>query len=156
MTTRFLVIGYGNELRGDDAVGPVTARCVAAWSRPEVDGIAVQQLTPELALALSEAEVVVFVDAGADGDEREACVRPLEARPRTSFGHTSDPRWLLALTEALYGRRPEGWLATIPAADFGLGGLLTARARAGVAVALCQIDRMVCAHNLEHGAVTHA
>lgn len=28
---RFLVIGYGNELQGDDAVGPRVAEIVASW-----------------------------------------------------------------------------------------------------------------------------
>ena len=149
--TPFLVIGYGNELRGDDAAGPCVARRVAGWGRPEVDGLAVHQLTPELAAALAGAEMVVFVDACAAGEEREVCVRRLEAGPGAVVGHTSDPRWLLALAEAAYGRRPEAWLVTVPAADFGLGGRLSATATEGVAVALRQIDRLVHAANRELG-----
>ncbi len=151
--TPFLVIGYGNELRGDDAVGPQSARRVAAWGRPEIDGIAVHQLTPELAPALREAEVVVFVDACADSEERDVILRRLEAGPGAGTGHTTDPRWLLALTEAAYGRRPEAWLVTIPAADFGLGGRLSGTAQAGISVALRQINRLVCARNLELAAI---
>jgi len=150
--TPLLVIGYGNELRGDDASGPCVARRVADWGRPEVDGLAVHQLTPELAAALAGAEVVVFVDARVEDGGREVCLRRLEAGPGTVMGHTSDPRWLLALAEALHGRRPEAWLATIPAADFGLGGRLSATATAGVAVALRQIDRLVHARNRELAA----
>lgn len=147
--TPFLVIGYGNELRGDDAAGPCVARRVADWGRPEVDGLAVHQLTPELAPALAGAEVVVFVDACVEEGGREVCLRRLEAGPRAGSGHTSDPRWLLSLAEALDGRRPEAWLVTIPAADFGLGARLSATARAGVAVALRQINRLVHAGNRE-------
>ena len=145
--TPFLVVGYGNELRGDDAAGPCVARRVADWERPEVDGLAVHQLTPELAPALAGAEVVVFVDACVDDGEQKVCLRRLEAGPGTVMGHTCDPRWLLALAEALYGRRPEAWLATIPAADFGLGGRLSPTARAGVAVALRQINRLASGGN---------
>jgi hydrogenase maturation protease len=141
----FLVIGYGNELRGDDAVGPQVARRVAGWRRPQVDGLAVHQLTPELAPALRDVDTVVFVDACADGEEGEVCVRRLEAGPGAGVGHTSDPRWLVALTEAAYGRRPEAWLVTIPAADFGMGGPLSATAQAGMVVALRQINRLVSA-----------
>jgi Ni,Fe-hydrogenase maturation factor len=72
------------------------------------------------------------------------------------MGHTSDPRWLLALTEAAYGRRPEAWLVTIPAADFALGGRLSGTAQAGMAVAMRQINRLVCARNLELRAVANA
>ncbi len=153
--TPFLVIGYGNELRGDDAAGPRTARAVAAWGRPEVAGLAVHQLTPELAAALAEAEVVVFVDARVDDDGREACLRRLEAAPGADMGHISDPHWLLAVTEALYSRGPEAWLATIPAANFGLGGWLSATAEAGVAAALRQIDRLVCERDRERATVGH-
>ena len=150
--TPFLVIGYGNELRGDDASGPCVARGVAAWGRPEFEGLAVHQLTPELATALVGAEAVVFVDACAEDGGREVCLRRLEAGPAGVMGHTSDSRWLLALAEALYGRRPEAWLVTIPAADFGLGRRLSPTARAGVAVALRQINRLVHAGNRELAA----
>ena len=96
--------------------------------------------------------MVVFVDACAEDGERKVCLRRLEAGPGTVMGHTCDPRWLLALAEALYGRRPEAWLVTIPAADFGLGGRLSATATAGVAVALRQINRLVHAGNREWAA----
>ncbi len=152
MTTPFLVIGYGNELRGDDAAGPQVARRIAAWGRPEIDGIAVHQLTPELAPALRDTEMVVFVDACAESEEREVCLRRLEAGPGAGRGHTSDPRWLLALTEAVYGRRPEAWLVTIPAADFELGDRLSATTQAGMSAALWQINRLVYARNRELAA----
>jgi hydrogenase maturation protease len=139
----YLVIGYGNELRGDDAVGPQVARCVSAWSRPEVTGIAVHQLTPELAAILAQVELVIFVDACADPAQCEVCLRRLESGPGTGTVHTSDPRWLLALTEALFDRRPEAWLVTIPASDFSLGAPLSPVARAGVDVALSQINRLL-------------
>ena len=128
-------------------------RTVAGWKRPEVDGLAVHQLTPELAAALHEAEVVVFVDACTDPSEREVCLRRLEAGPGAAVGHTSDPRWLLALTEAAYGRGPEAWLVTIPAAHFGVSDRLSATAQAGISVALRQINRLVRARNRELGAV---
>ncbi len=151
--TPFLVVGYGNELRGDDAVGPQVARRVGGWQRPEVAGLAVHQLTPELAPALAGAGVVVFVDACVEDGGREVSLRRLEARPAGGMGHTSDPRWLLALAEAAYGRRPEAWLVTIPAADFGLGGRLSATALAGMSVAQRQINRLVYARNRELAAV---
>ena len=92
------------------------------------------------------------MDAWAEDREREVCLRRLGTGPGVVTGHTSDPRWLLALTEAVYGRRPEGWLVTIPAADFGLGGRLSPTARAGVTVLLRQIDRLVHAENRELAA----
>jgi hydrogenase maturation protease len=139
--TPFLVIGYGNELRGDDAVGPQVARCVSEWNQPEVTGLAVHQLTPELATLLADAETVIFVDASVDPAQSEMSVERLESGSWTTAGHTSDPPGLLALTETLYDRRPEAWLITVPASDLSFGERLSPMARAGVAAALRQIER---------------
>jgi len=62
-TVDYLIIGYGNTLRGDDGAGPRVAEVVAGWSLPNVRAISAAQLTPELAEALAGAEVVIFVDA---------------------------------------------------------------------------------------------
>jgi hydrogenase maturation protease len=140
--TLFLVIGYGNELRGDDAVGPAVARCVSAWNRPEVAGLPVHQLTPELAAVLADAEIVIFVDASADPAQREVRLEKLESGSWTTAGHTSDPRCLLTLTEALYDRRPEAWLIIIPASDFSFGARLSPKARAGREAALRRIHHL--------------
>ena len=59
-----LVIGYGNSLRTDDGVGPRVAELVAA--DPRLAGavvVACHQLTPELALDMSAARLIVLVDA---------------------------------------------------------------------------------------------
>lgn len=58
-----LVIGYGNTLRGDDAVGPLVAEQVAIWNWPDVRSLPVHQLTPELAAEIAQVEAVFFIDA---------------------------------------------------------------------------------------------
>jgi hydrogenase maturation protease len=137
MNTRLLVIGYGNELRRDDGVGPRAARAVAAWQLPGVAAVAAHQLMPELADLIGEAERVVFVDAGQDD---VVLTRPMEpGRAAQVLGHTGEPRELLALAEAMHGRRPEAWLITLPAPELGCGEGLSATAEHGLAEALRQI-----------------
>lgn len=139
--TNLLVIGYGNELRRDDGAGPRVAAAVAALGRSGVQAIAAHQLTPEMADLLRDAGEVVFVDAG---------VRALEVGmewlgPSTAnagWGHTSDPRWLLSLTQVVYGRAPAAWLITIPAVDLGMGEGLSEGAARGTAEALRRIEAM--------------
>jgi hydrogenase maturation protease len=133
-----LVIGYGNELRGDDGAGPRVARAVADWGDPEVKALAVHQVAPELAAELAEAERVVFVDAAVDAGA--VCWRhvPAAAGP-VSLGHTSDPGWLLALAQALDGRAPAAWLVTIPAGRLGFGDILSPQTEWGVAAVLHQL-----------------
>jgi hydrogenase maturation protease len=142
MNVRLLVIGYGNELRRDDAVGPCVARIVSGWERPDVKALAVHQLTPELAELLATTERTIFVDAGED-EEGVVWTRMLEpARTSRGLGHTCDPRELLALTEALYGRHPEAWLITVPAPNLDFGDCLSAATDRGRGAALRQIRVM--------------
>ena len=117
---KMLVIGYGNELRQDDGVGPRVARIVAGWQRPDLEGIAVHQLTPELAERISQADRVMFVDAGHDNALVQArLLEPDQAAP--SWSHTCEPQSLLALAEALYGSRPNAWLMEVPAPVWASG-----------------------------------
>ncbi|MGL4555534.1 MAG: hydrogenase maturation protease [Gemmataceae bacterium] len=128
-----LVVGYGNELRRDDGVGPLVAREVASWGLPGVVAAASHGLVPELADALSRADEAVFIDASV-ADRVEVC--ELAPGPAPSLGHPSGPRWLLTLAEAAFGRRPPAWLITVPAVDFGHGEGLSGVATAGMAEAL--------------------
>jgi hydrogenase maturation protease len=140
MKTDLLVIGYGNELRGDDGVGPVVARAVEAWCLPGVTAIATHGLTPELAEPIARATNVVFVDARCDGDEVKVVEILPAAAPR--LGHASDPGWLVALAESLWGRRPRAWLITVPAVTFALGEGLSARTEQKMQAALQEIGRL--------------
>lgn len=134
-----LVIGYGNELRRDDGVGPLVARTVAGWGLPGVIAIDSHGLLPELAEELSRAERAVFVDAGP-GERVE--VREIAPGGRETLGHTGDPAWLLALTGSVYGRCPPAWLVTVPAPDRGFGEGLSPQAAVGMAAALDEVRRL--------------
>ena len=95
--TEWLVIGYGNELRGDDGAGPSVGRAVASWHLPGVRTLAVHQLTPELAEDLAQTKRVVFVDAAVHANE-VYWQRVRAADVPLRLGHASDIGWLLALT----------------------------------------------------------
>jgi hydrogenase maturation protease len=140
----YLVIGYGNELRRDDAVGPRVARAVVDWVLPEVEAVAVQQLLPELAERVARASEVLFVDAAAD--DRHVSFRLVESEQRAALlGHTGTPAELLALAAALYGRRPRAWVLTVPASDLGFGvGLSPLAARGMVQALSCIHQHITC------------
>lgn len=139
-----VLIGYGNELRGDDIIGPLAAETVAAWQMPGVRALQVRQLSPELAETLATVKVAIFVDACASLDREEVethLIHPVAVD--RALGHTSDPRGLLALTEALYGRYPTAWLITVPARSFALGAGLSPVAERGLAAALEEIHDLI-------------
>lgn len=131
-----VVLGYGNSLRSDDGVGPAVACSVGSWGLSGVVALALHSLTPELAVLLSQAEDIIFVDAdvAADAD----AVRLVELAPGnpSSLGHLSEPASLLTLTQTLADRRPRAWLLTIPGQNFEMGEGFSPRAQQGMDEAL--------------------
>ncbi len=133
--TRWLVIGYGNTLRGDDAAGPLVAERVAAWQAPGVETLAVPQLTPELAAAIARAGAVLFVDATVGAPALS--LREVRPDPDNSrLEHSAAPATLLALTRKAFGQLPPAWLLTIPAEHFEFSEALSPLAARGVEAAL--------------------
>jgi len=105
-----LVVGYGNPLRSDDGVGWKAAGRLA--TDPRFAGVRIlqlHQLTPELALDISRADLVVLVDArsgppaGTVSVERVERVEPAAAGG-TTWSHHLGPAALVALARDLYGR----------------------------------------------------
>ena len=127
-----LVIGYGNTLRGDDGVGPRVAEAFAAMHLPGVRTLVCQQLSPEHAEPISQAERVVFVDAAVDGPS-EVQLRELEPGDSTQLmAHAADPRTMLALARDVFGHAPKAWWLTIPAEDLGFSETLSPVAQRGL------------------------
>ena len=128
--SEILVIGYGNTLRRDDGVGIRVAEAVAGLKLPGVSVITRHQLAPELVAPVSQARVVVFIDAEATADGKPE-LRPIQAAEAAPIlPHATDPRSLLALSKTLFGGSPAAWLLAIPVEDFGIGEGLSARAEA--------------------------
>jgi hydrogenase maturation protease len=136
---QLLVIGYGNELRRDDGVGPKVAVAANEWKLPGVHAIACHQLNPELADPIASAAHVVFVDAafGAAGT-----VQIREIGPEENFQvmtHATEPRSILGLAKQAFGRCPSASWLTIPVRDVDFGEELSPLARQGFQIALEKI-----------------
>ena len=117
---RVLLIGYGNTLRGDDALGPMAIERL----RPlllDVECLGCQQLAPELAERLAECELAIFVDAACDGEPGLVRMERLSPKPGgiASLTHHLEAAALLELAQALYGRVPQAVLVTGAGAVFG-------------------------------------
>jgi hypothetical protein len=57
--------------------------------------------------------------------------------------HAADPRGLLALAVAVFGRAPEAWLVTAAGADFGFRDGLTAAGAENARAAAGRVERLV-------------
>lgn len=146
--TRFLVIGYGNELRGDDAAGPYVASAVADWRLPSVKAMALPQLTPELVNDLVATDYAIFIDACghhtcAPTVQLEPIVGPEAPKWIPAMTHSCNPWSLLTLTQRLYGRMPQAWLLQIPTENFELGDSLSSTAQRGCDLAKRTIEQLL-------------
>ena len=114
-----LLIGFGNQGRGDDGLGPVFAERI---ERAAPEGLEIDidyQLTVDHALTASEADLVIFADAeiGAEGSFSFA---PVTASGATGMGsHELSPQAVLALAKTLYGREPPAFMLGIAGWDYG-------------------------------------
>lgn len=145
-----LLIGYGNRLRRDDGLGPALLELAGArFAAPDLCGIELQQLVPELAAELAAPGVTaaLFLDAApaaAATPPGTVTVRPLlPAVDGSPLGHQLAPEELLTLARALYGATPAAWLVTVAGEDFGYGGELSAAVRGGLDEALAGIGTLL-------------
>ncbi|MBX3013459.1 MAG: hypothetical protein KF832_18200 [Caldilineaceae bacterium] len=134
--TRLLFIAYGNPWRHDDGAGLALATQVLPYLHHQgyqVELVAVQQLTPDLALDLADPTVAAayFFDATVTPEPAGIQIHPLVATTATAVvGHHLSPAVLLLYAARLYAHCPPAWLVTVPGSDFALGeGLSPTTAR---------------------------
>lgn len=129
---RVLIIAYGNPLRSDDGLAWHAAE--ELWRRtssPDVDILTRQQLTPELAYPVSEADLVIFLDAAREGKPGELICEPIAPRALTrSFSHELTPAGILNLSNELYEKCPTAFLVSLCGEQFGHGERLSPRVAA--------------------------
>ncbi len=154
-----LLIGYGNPLRGDDGIGWRVIEEIAnrqssivnrqrdnpqsALRTPQL--IAVHQLLPELAEPISEADLVIFVDASVEGEPGAMAVRAIEPAPPQigAFTHHFDPAGLLGYAREVYGRFPRAYLVTVTAVSLGYSEGLSETVEAVLPEVLNQIEKLI-------------
>jgi hydrogenase maturation protease len=116
-----LLIGYGNPLRGDDGIGWVVAeKMMERVTAVSVQTITQHQLLPEHAEPISQAKLVIFVDAAVGetpGTIQCEPVQPIPPQPG-AFTHHLTPAGLLSLAQDVFERCPPAYLFTIIGAEF--------------------------------------
>ncbi len=128
MSEGVLVVGYGNALRSDDGLGWHAAEILA--DDPRLDGVTVlqrHQLTPELALDISRASLVVLVDASHGSPPGTVAIERVEPAGTggTTWSHHLSPPSVLALASELYGRAPDAYLVSAGVESLAAGETLS-------------------------------
>jgi hydrogenase maturation protease len=136
---RVLVLAYGNPGRQDDGLGPAAAEVIERWAMSLVKVETSYLLNIEDASTLVEHDVVLFIDAAAEGPEPFELRRVEPAGQMVFTSHIVRPEVLLAICRDCYGRVPEAWLLGIRGYEFELVEALTERARSNLEQALALV-----------------
>lgn len=111
---KILLIGIGNNCRGDDGLGWKFIELVESMGLDSIDREYRYQLQVEDAALISEYDVVYFVDASYEkmskGFELRPCIALDEEQVST---HAQSPGAILKLTNNLYQKFPEAWVLAI-------------------------------------------
>jgi hydrogenase maturation protease len=112
--SKILLIGIGNNCRGDDGLGWKFIELVESMGLNFIDREYRYQLQVEDAALISEYDVVYFVDASYEklnaGFELRPCIASDEEQVST---HAQSPGAILKLANDLYKKYPEAWLLAI-------------------------------------------
>ena len=97
----------------------MASRLAAAIPSDAAHILTVHQLTPELAEPVSEADLVIFIDASAAGEPGTR--RCDQAKPRcasNSLGHHFEVAGLLAYSKAVFNASPRALVVSTAAESF--------------------------------------
>lgn len=156
MSGPVLVIGYGNDLRGDDGVGLAAVARLAEDDRlAGCTLLARRQLTPDLVVDLASASFVVLVDATVDAAPGTVATRSLGTAPAVaaSWSHHVDPLTLVGLAGELYGHVPEVVVVSVGIASTEPGAALSPAVAAALPLVVETVAGLVAARRT---VVAHA
>jgi len=129
-----LVIAYGNPLRCDDGLAWHVAERLAELNlSSDVEVITCHQLTPEMALPVSRAATVLFIDAACVGTPGEITSERSEPQASScAFTHTMSPGAILNMAQELYGSSGEGFTISLCGECFDHGDQLSPKVKASL------------------------
>jgi hydrogenase maturation protease len=141
---RVLVIGIGNPLRSDDGLGWAVAEQLVAQIDANLQVLKVHQLTPELAEAISEMDLAIFVDAGAHGTPGTLTCEPVSVSDADlRFSHDVTPATLIQLAKTLYRKAPMAYLVCVAGKSFEHGESLSPEIAEAIPQVLATIQELM-------------
>lgn len=122
------VVGYGNTLRGDDAIGIEAAKKIqesASGLKAEV--FQFQQLCIDAVYLLKDFHRVIFLDCSVEiGSGQVVCKKvSLDDTSPITMSHHLRPEQLLVLIRSLYGTAPDAYVLTVGGREFDFGAGLS-------------------------------
>ena len=112
--SKILLIGIGNNCRGDDGLGWKFVELIEAMGLDFIDHEYRYQLQVEDAALISEYDVVYFVDASYEKMDKGFELRPgIASDEEQVSSHAQSPGAILKLANNLYQKYPEAYVLAI-------------------------------------------
>ena len=149
MTAPLVVFAVGNPSRGDDAIGPVICGRLAKWLENErlADRVELSeyfQLNIELALALRNRELALFIDDGENTPAPYIFPRIYQSTATAHTTHALPREAVLQVYRQMDDREPPpAFVLCVRGEGFELGAPLTAAAESHSALA-CDLLMALC------------
>lgn len=156
---RALVIGFGSEIRGDDAFGPQVAYELEELVHPEVQVEICQGLTPDYALTISEVDLVIFVDCAVGPEPGKITQGRLQTSDDKSLSmvHFLSPESLLTWCGSLYDKLPEAHIFTVTGQCYDISNSLTDPVLKAFPIVINQVLELLAQNGLPgHKVMSHA
>ena len=101
-----VIIGYGNELRGEDAFGVDAVKELQKYKLKDTKLISTFQLTPEIVLELQDCKEIVFIDACYSIDDNYKLACSVEEENSSNLSHHITPKTIMAMLNGIYNKYP--------------------------------------------------
>ncbi|QOY52914.1 hypothetical protein [Candidatus Sulfurimonas baltica] len=101
------IVGFGNELRGEDAFGVDVVNLLQKLSLKDTKLITLFQLTPELCMDLLDADEVVFIDAAFCEDNQYALACSIQNQTSLTLSHHISINTIKEMLNILYNHYPK-------------------------------------------------
>ena len=148
----WLIIGYGNDIRGDDGFGIAVAQAVAEAQTSAVV-VKINTLVPELIEKIRLADGVIFIDASltlACGEMQRTELKVDKEQDELGLGlasastsHDCAPQTLIQLNYILNKTQPPAWLFSVGGAQFDYSQRLSQSVKACVETARDEIISLI-------------
>ncbi len=156
---RALIIGFGSEIRGDDAFGPQIAYQLEDLVHPAIQVETCQGLTPDIALTMSEMDLVIFIDCAVGHEPGVINHKEIHTSDDKSLSmvHFLSPESLMTWCGSLYGKLPEAHVFTVTGKCYEISDNLTEPVQQAVPRVIEQVLNLLDEHGLSKQEVlSHA
>lgn len=147
--SKILLIGIGNNCRGDDGLGWKFIELVEAMGLDFIDHEYRYQLQVEDAALIGEYDVVYFVDATYEKLSKGFELRPCIALDEEQVSsHAQSPGAVLQLAHTLYQKYPEAYILAICGEEWELQTSLSEAAEKNLVEAVAFLTGNLCGLNV--------